>query len=217
MSNFSALMFLVSMASIILFGASIFTPRFAVFSRTKTKKSALITWGLIAMLAAFIAAPGTPGDNLPSQEIDTTPQPVAEAPAPQPPATPDYLYAQALKGKDAEFEARVRERLAATGIEPRGDFEMIKTEAAHDIYAAYRLRQTPLLLDAAKDEARDVLVVMVKELVAMGINPGPENMMVSLRLYEPEEGLTGQNMQRVYGRWRYNPGTDHAEWLPAGE
>ena len=36
------------------------------------------------------------------REIDTTPQPVAEAPAPQPPATPDYLYAQALKGKDAD-------------------------------------------------------------------------------------------------------------------
>lgn len=129
------------------------------------------------------------------------------------------VYAPALKGHDAAFEAgvrrRIEERYRETPVEPLADFEMDTTEAADGVYARYRLRKTPLSLAAAQKDAREVVIMMVKEMLDLGINPGTEKIFVSLRLYEAEKGVTGQDMARGYGRMRYNPLTDSVEWEPA--
>lgn len=131
------------------------------------------------------------------------------------------VFAPALKGLDAAFEAGVKKRLAerfkATPVEPLADFAMDTTNVKDAITAAYRLRKGPLTLAPLQKDAQEVVAMMVRELLDLGINPGTEKLMVSLRVYLPEKGLTGQDNVRVLGRARYNPLTDSVEWLPAGK
>ena len=217
----------VSFIGGILFIASFFTPKFAVFSRSKSKKAGLITWGLIAVISMALAAPLQPDSPTPpAQQAAAGPQPVSQEPAPvaapEPPAKPKPLYAAALKGQDTAFEARVRERIKnrhgeGVVMQPIAQWDMDSTDMDGAIYAKYRLFETPLALDAAMADAREVALFMVEELLAMGINPGAENIVVSLRLDESAPGLTGQDKIRAYGRWKYDPATDELAWLPPGE
>lgn len=130
------------------------------------------------------------------------------------------VYSKALEGKDKEFLEGVLKQIdgrhGKQKVAKIADFKMIKDDGPN-IYAEYVLKNTPLSLEAAKKDALEVLVFMVKELLALGINPAKNYTMVSLRLCEHETGMTGQKLVRSYGRWRYDPTTDNAEWLPAGK
>lgn len=131
------------------------------------------------------------------------------------------VYAPALKGNDAAFAEAVQKRIdgrhGGVKVEPIADFALSQTDSKDSVYADYVLRQTPLSLQMAQKDAREVLVFMVEEMMALGINPGKEDIMVSLSLFEREKGLTGKDMVRSYGRWRYTPATDSAEWLAPGK
>ncbi|WP_304473589.1 hypothetical protein [uncultured Desulfovibrio sp.] len=130
------------------------------------------------------------------------------------------VYSTALEGKDKEFLEGVLKRIDGRHGKQKvvkiADFKMIEGDGPN-IHAEYVLKNTPLSLEAAKKDALEVLVFMVKELLALGINPAKNYTMVSLRLCEHETGMTGQKLVRSYGRWRYDPTTDNAEWLPPGK
>ena len=128
------------------------------------------------------------------------------------------MYSRAFKGRDEEFIKGVQQRIVAryleTSIEPLANF-VLDTTSGTDIYANYLLKQTPLSLEDAQKETREVLLMMIGQLMAMGINPGKENIIVSLSLVEPDKGITGKQVRRLYGQMQYRPHSDSIQWVPA--
>lgn len=132
---------------------------------------------------------------------------------------PPPVYSPALKGKDAEFEAAVQKRLKAQikKLEKLAVFEMRDTDDKKLVRGALRIKEAVPAgqYKSMTKTVEDVVLVMVKEMIALGINPGEENIMVTCWAYMPEKGVTGKALVRQYGRAMYDPSIDNIVWKNA--
>lgn len=227
----------IFLLSALLLLVCFFTYRFTVFARVKTRKAGLLTGGAIALvglsLSGLALAILLASDSPALQAAQKTAASIARTspPKPQGTAKPQYLYSQALQGKDAELEAQVRARLRncnADGAKanPFGEFAMERTDRPDIIYAKYRILKAPLGplpvtpppgtgKHAAQDESLRVASIMLSEMGALGIRGS--KITVYLKLYAMEADAAGQNKVHVYGYWKESPPFYRLVWIPPAE
>lgn len=132
------------------------------------------------------------------------------------------IYTSMLNGRDVVFaqDAKALFYAQMKGVEALGELALLPAEnpAGKDaIYATYTLKHAPLSLDKAKAEAREATVCVIKAMMGQDLNPAKAKMTISTRLQMREQGITGNDNVRSFGRWRYNYGNDSLEWLAPGK
>ncbi len=132
------------------------------------------------------------------------------------------IYTSRLNGRDVVFAQEAQALFIAkmNGVAPLGELALMPAEnpANKDaIYATYTLKQAPLSLDKAKAEAREATVCIIRGMMGQDLNPAKSKMTISTRLQMREQGITGSDNVRSFGRWRYDYSNDSLEWLAPGK